>query len=101
MEFRGGEFADVSLYYVISLEFIMLYVCPVCGYPDLNRDPKSLACFEICPCCGFQFNVTDDDEGYTFEQWRAKWIAGGMVWSEDYLSPPANWDPVKQLGNVK
>ncbi len=77
----------------------MSYRCPVCGYPRLCETPRTQAeggSYEICPSCGFQFGVTDDDRGFTYEQWRELWRAEGMRWSS--LRPkPANWDPQRQL----
>lgn len=79
----------------------MSYICPVCGYPELSRDPESLTSHEICLCCDFEFRVTDNDEGYTYEQWRDKWIKEGMIWDKGETEPPAGWDPEKQLENLK
>ncbi len=42
-------------------------MCPVCGYKNLYEPayqptPKgNLGSYEICPSCGFQFGVTDDE----------------------------------------
>ena len=54
----------------------------------------------MCPACVFEFGVTDKDLGYTFEQWRQKWIAGGMLWDEGDSEPPEGWNPIKQLQNL-
>jgi hypothetical protein len=78
----------------------MTYTCLVCGYPDLKEQPhgeSSGGSYEICPSCGFQFGVSDDDRGFTYEQWRQKWIDGGMVWDKGRTKPPANWNPQEQL----
>lgn len=56
----------------------MTYVCPVCGFEELVEEPRDgagEASFEICESCGFQFGFTDDDLGYSYDQWRAQWIA--------------------------
>lgn len=74
--------------------------CPVCGYSPLEsppRDSTGAASFEICPCCSFQFGVTDDDRGQSYAQWRRSWVAAGMPWDRGSTSPPLNWDPVAQL----
>jgi hypothetical protein len=80
------------------------YVCPVCGYPELYDPPRSSAgggSYEICPSCGFEFGVSDDDLGYSYEQWRARWIAQGMPWDRAAIQPPPdNWDPQQQLENL-
>jgi hypothetical protein len=75
------------------------YRCPVCGYLGLDEPPRdevSGASYEICPSCGFQFGVTDDSNGISYEQRRADWIAGGMKWWSRGPQP-ANWDPRRQL----
>jgi hypothetical protein len=74
--------------------------CPVCGWPKLDEPPRSAtgsASFEICPCCGFQFGVTDDDEGINEAAWRAQWIAGGMQWSSTSRPAPTRWSASRQL----
>lgn len=71
-------------------------ICPVCGYPELEDNYK----FEYCPSCRFQFNVTDQDKGFTYEQWREKWIKEGMNWGGGHSKPPEGWDPKKQLKNL-
>jgi len=80
----------------------MKHTCPVCGYPDLREVPRSKrsgGSYEICPSCGFQFGVTDDDQGFSYEQWRATWRSGGMKWSSQQKQP-ANWDPAAQLARI-
>ena len=47
----------------------MNHKCPVCGYPKLEEAPRTQAgggSYEICPSCGFQFGVSDDDRGFTY-----------------------------------
>jgi len=81
----------------------MNHPCPVCGYPKLREKPRTASgggSFEICPSCGFQFGVTDDDEGYNYAQWRRRWIAKGMQWSSESMKP-ADWNPVSQLAALK
>jgi hypothetical protein len=44
------------------------FVCPVCGYPNLEQEPhgkETGASYEICPSCFFQFGFDDDDKGIT------------------------------------
>jgi hypothetical protein len=77
----------------------MTFTCPVCGYPGLREDPRPSwggGSFEICPSCGFQFGVDDDDRGETFATWRARWIAEGMRW-RSAGPPPPGWEPAAQL----
>jgi hypothetical protein len=75
------------------------YTCPICDYPNLSEPPRSEfggGSFEICPSCGFQFGVNDDDEGISYETWRRRWEAAGMPWSSLALKEPASWKPVAQ-----
>lgn len=75
----------------------MGFQCPVCGYQHLQeppRGPSTGGSYEICPSCGFQFGVSDEDEGKTYEQWRDDWIASGMPWSsvsQIPQQPPWRW----------
>ncbi len=77
----------------------MNHTCPVCGYSKLQEAPRSKSgggSYEICPSCGFQFGVSDDDEGFTYQSWRAQWEKEGMKWSST-TKRPKGWDPKKQL----
>ena len=78
------------------------HTCPVCGYPKLKEKPRTRrggGSYEICLSCGFQFGVSDDDRGFTYEQWRERWAVGGMKWSSR-RRPPPRWDPVAQLARI-
>ena len=74
-----------------------MHTCPVCGYVGLEEPPRSATTgggsYEICPSCGFEFGVTDDDQGYSYEAWREMWIASGMKWSSVGQPAPGGWDP--------
>lgn len=77
-------------------------ICPACGFPDLKEPPRSSdggRSYEICWSCGFQFGVTDDDRGYSYESWRQHWIDRGMPWDSEKVRrpPPPDWDPTLQL----
>jgi len=77
-----------------------MFICPVCGYGGLNEEPRPPGgggSFEICRSCGFQFGVSDDDRGFSYEAWRKSWIEGGMVWNEGRSIPPTGWNPLEQL----
>lgn len=80
------------------------FVCPVCGFPELTEEPRSSSgggSYEICYSCGFEFGFSDDDAGFTYESWRAEWVAAGMPWRSDGIySPPTGWDPVAQLARL-
>lgn len=78
----------------------MKHTCPVCGYPHLAEAPTARnggGSFEICPSCGFQFGVSDDDQGHTHASWRDAWKKSGMKWSSKGIAAPAGWDPAAQL----
>jgi hypothetical protein len=78
----------------------MGHSCPVCGYPDLSEPPRGAqggGSYEICPSCGFQFGVSDDDEGHSYATWRTRWRASGMPWSSRGLKKPAGWNPANQI----
>ena len=77
----------------------MKHTCPVCGFPKLTAAPRSASgggSYEICPSCGFQFGVTDDDAGYSYAQWRKVWAQRGLKWASA-TPKPKNWDPAAQL----
>jgi hypothetical protein len=47
----------------------------------------------------FQFGVDDDDRHWSYDRWRAVWIAQGMKWRG--AQPPApEWDPRLQLAAI-
>jgi hypothetical protein len=82
----------------------MAHTCPVCAYPKLTEVPRGRSgggSYEICPSCGFQFGVSDDDAGFTYAAWRAKWKKAGAKWSSKGITPPARWDAEKQLQKVQ
>lgn len=80
------------------------YRCPVCGYTGLTEPPRSSyggGSYEICYSCGFEFGVTDDDRGFSYEEWRRLWVSRGMPWdSARFESPPPDWDPAQQLARL-
>ena len=81
----------------------MPHLCPVCGFPGLAEAPRSLSgggSYEICPSCGFEFGVSDDDDGHTYESWRAAWLAKGMKWSSRGQMQPAGWVPAQQVAAI-
>lgn len=79
------------------------YICPACGYPELDEPPRSGSgggSYEICSSCGFEFGYTDDDQNFTYETWRKKWIDEGMIWDKGRNAPPLGWNPKEQLKNI-
>lgn len=82
----------------------MTHTCPICGYGCLRGVPRSPNCggsYEICPSCGFQFGVSDEDLGFSDEQWRTDWINAGMPWRSAGIEVPPNWNPVAQLESIQ
>ena len=80
----------------------MNYICPVCGYDELDQKPydeKKRGNFQICPCCGFQYGVDDDDKRISFDNYREKWIREGNSWF-DKEKRPKDWNLDKQLKNI-
>ena len=79
------------------------YMCPVCGYPSLEEPAYNKDGFgsdEICPSCGYQFGITDDDEDISHEEWRTRWVKSGMLWYSKGYAKPENWNPEEQLKQV-
>ena len=80
------------------------HVCAVCGWPWL-KEPQRYdtggTSEEICDCCGFQSGYSDQALCIPVEEWRRRWVEGGMrfKWSDDTLPPPG-WDPVAQLATL-
>lgn len=82
----------------------MNHTCPACGWPALREPPRSRSgggSYEICPSCGFEFGVTDDDLQIAPKAWREAWVASGCRWNSRHRLPPAGWDPVAQLARLK
>lgn len=78
-------------------------ICPVCGYNQLAEPPRNKtggASMEICACCGFQFGVTDDDKGTSYDDYRQQWITDGMKWSSTGKKAPKGWNPQTQLASL-
>ena len=68
----------------------MNYTCPVCFYNQLDEPAAE---YNICPCCGTEFE--NDDQERSHDQLRADWIAGGAKWF--FKIPPPFWSPRNQL----
>lgn len=77
------------------------YLCPVCGYDQLETPPKDefgCSTFEICPCCGTEFGYDDSNKSYL--ELRKEWVNAGAKWFSDYNRPSEGWNPYKQLKKV-
>lgn len=72
----------------------MVNICPVCGYG--MKSPA--ADYHICPCCGTEFGY--DDAGRDHAELRANWLRSGAKWWSPLDSPPAGWDPYRQVNQV-
>jgi hypothetical protein len=80
----------------------MKHLCPVCGYSNLAAAPRSQSgggSYEICPSCGFQFGVSDDDAGFSYADWRVRWQQAGMKWS-GAAPVPKKWNAAAQLKHL-
>ena len=75
------------------------YICPICVYRELYEPPsKESPTFEICHCCGIEFGYQDAKKSW--EDLRKIWIKSGYKWF-NYKKKPKNWNPKKQLQNLK
>lgn len=80
---------------------MMKNICPVCGFPDLDEPAYHSdlgGSYEICPCCGTEFGY--DDAGSSIPELRQRWKDNGCRWWSS-SSPPINWNPALQLGNIR
>lgn len=76
------------------------HTCPVCGFLKLHEEPRTALgspSYEICPACGYQFGVSDDDDEISYEEWREDWVARGMEWTSKGIDKPRGWNPKKLL----
>ncbi|HEY5258195.1 MAG TPA: hypothetical protein VIJ12_07410 [Candidatus Baltobacteraceae bacterium] len=76
--------------------------CPVCGF-EFPAMKRPLLTGDMCGCCLFEFGVNDDLHGYSYADWREKWINAGCPWPVFgmKLKPkPNDWDPQRQLLNI-
>ena len=81
----------------------MSHICPICGYPKLNEPPRSMgggASNEICPSCGYEHGVDDDDKGQSHAAARDAWKRGGMQWASEGQPQPKTWKPEPQVAAV-
>lgn len=62
-----------------------------------QRSPKGEPSGETCPSCGFISGVSDDVHGFSYDQWREQWVAGGMAWTLADVDRPQGWNPVHDL----
>ncbi len=67
-----------------------MYTCPVCFYDKLQYSPSD---YNICVCCGTEFENDDCDTSH--DELRARWTANGARWF--FGTAPAMWNPWVQL----
>jgi hypothetical protein len=67
-----------------------MFMCPVCFFENMPDPP---AHYNICPCCGTEFE--NDDEFRTHAQLRDYWISKGAKWF--FNDPPPMWNAWEQL----
>ncbi|KLN70472.1 hypothetical protein ABM90_16995 [Rhodococcus erythropolis] len=87
------------------------YRCQACGYPGLRERPYARdgsGSGERCPACAFTFDAAPgadpqrrNAQSRTQEQWRERWISGGMRWqSAPEVPQPVIWEPVNELAEL-
>ncbi|MBI5563389.1 MAG: histidine phosphatase family protein [Chloroflexi bacterium] len=99
---------------------IHYYVCPVCGYDQLDRPPYANIGFppykyslkppyyahygqpsyDVCSCCGFEYG-NDDEPGTvssarSFQEYLSDWIENGLLWFKPDKRPN-DWSLEDQL----
>lgn len=74
-------------------------ICPVCGWSSYKLEGKSD--FGICPCCAFEYGVSDLNPNNSFEAWRNRWIASGYVFRYPEKLMPENWGEYLALEQLK
>jgi hypothetical protein len=70
-----------------------MFTCPVCFYGEMPGPPKD---YNICPCCGTEFE--NDDDFKTHAELRLEWITAGCRWF--FRQPPPFWNPQTQLAKA-
>lgn len=84
---------------------VLLKICPVCGFNDLEQTPYDeygYPTYVICPCCGYEFGFDDSSKKISFLEYRRKWIEKGFRYFRKNLQPVI-WDLTileEQLKNV-
>lgn len=69
--------------------------CLVCGYDQM--EPLELGI--ICPSCGTQYGISDED--MTYPELCRRWIHTSHArWWSRYTPEPLNWSPRNQLRNI-
>lgn len=87
------------------------YICPICGYENLEFEP--IDSYEICPCCGYEFGSFDyngeplekffpdyEETNEVFNFIREIWLGQGAKWWSESRKKPTDWNLIKQLNNL-
>jgi len=88
------------------MELELKNICPICGFDKLLEPPSDNfgnPSHEICPCCNFEYGFDDSSEGYSFDEYRSRWINDGFKFASEE-DKPINWDKAymsMQLENIK
>ncbi len=72
------------------------YICPCCGFPDLDEPPYydgNIPSHNICECCGIEFGYENT------ASYRKKWIENGCNWFSTEFKP-LNWSFETQIKNI-
>jgi rRNA maturation protein Nop10 len=86
------------------MEDALKNICPVCGFAGLMKpayDKRGFGSLETCPSCGFQFNVSDAQHGWSHRDWRDRWVTAGMPWCSGTLPRPRRWSAKNQIGKLR
>jgi ribosomal protein L37AE/L43A len=92
---REGWIAEGRLWHSRVIPRPETYICPVCGYPDLDAPPKD---YMICSCCGNEFGY--DDAYFTHKELRFEWLSAGAPWFSRATPPPEDWSLARQLAGL-
>jgi hypothetical protein len=109
-----------AIHQTFMQHFEQSFVCPCCGYPDLDCAPYEnmslppwldhgsppyhqrygAASYDCCSCCGFEYGF-DDDPGASstassFAEYLQRWISDGCEWFEP-AKRPMDWSLDRQL----
>ncbi|TDM04204.1 hypothetical protein [Macrococcus carouselicus] len=88
-------------------ELIIKYICPVCGYDQIESQPYDIygnGSHDICDCCGFEFGYSEDFEvshksiklpysslDWAFSRYREAWLENGAeIFMEEYYPSEFN-----------
>jgi hypothetical protein len=68
-------------------------MCPVCYFGSM---PYPAEDYNICPCCGTEFENHDDNQ--THAELRQDWMDNGAKWF--FREAPTGWNAWQQLANA-